>query len=59
MILWWILIIIGIVLLVRWISDQRRTSKNGETPLEILKLRYARGEISKKEFDEMKKTIEH
>ena len=28
-----------------------------ETPLEILKRRYARGEISREEFEEMKKTI--
>ncbi len=28
------------------------------TPLDILKKRFARGEITKKEFDDMKKQIE-
>ena len=28
-----------------------------ETPMEILKKRYARGEITKEEFDQMKKDI--
>lgn len=29
-----------------------------ETPLDILKKRYAKGEITKEQFDEMKKNIE-
>jgi putative membrane protein len=33
--------------------DQRRTSE----AIEIVKARYARGEISKKEFEEMKKDL--
>ena len=56
MILWWALIIAGIVALVRWIS--RSSCTNGEqTPLVILKERYAKGEINKKEFDERKKDL--
>ncbi len=30
---------------------------NEESPIEILKRRYARGEISKEEFDERKKNL--
>ncbi len=30
---------------------------NSETPLEILKKRYARGELSKDQFDQMKRDI--
>ncbi len=31
--------------------------KDNETPLDILKKRYARGEISKEEFEQIKKDI--
>jgi len=61
MILWWILIIIGIVLLVRWISNQSRngSGNHGKTSaaLDTLKDRYAKGEIDKKEFEEKKKDL--
>jgi putative membrane protein len=32
-------------------------SKDSETPIEILKKRYAKGEITKEEFDQMKNDI--
>ncbi len=39
-------------------SDRHhRESTDSETPLEILKKRYAKGEITKEEFDQMKKDI--
>jgi len=57
--IFWILIIVGIVLLVRYIMLQNRPKDEpGETPLEILKKRYAKGEINKKEFEQKKKDLE-
>lgn len=61
MILWWGLIIAGIVALVNWLMAQSRgsnqPSNHMKPSLEILKERYARGEIDKKEFEEKKKDL--
>jgi putative membrane protein len=58
--LFWILVIIGIVLLIVWIVRQPKRYDRGpgeESALEILKKRYARGEISKEDYERMKKDI--
>jgi len=58
MIVFWGLIIWGIVALVRWLSHSGRSSPTPhETALEILKRRYASGEITKEEFEEKKRVI--
>ncbi len=51
-----ILIILGIVYLVILLSRGRE--KHGESPMRILKRRYASGEITKEEFEKMKDEIE-
>jgi putative membrane protein len=60
MLLFWALIIVGLVLLVRWLWDHNRTAGaqgGSESSLEILKRRYAKGEINKEEFDRMKRDL--
>lgn len=59
--LFWIAIIAGVVLLVKWLSernDQGRTSNTAsESPLDIKKKRYAKGEIDKEAFEQMKRDL--
>ena len=61
MLAFWIVVIVGIVFLIRWmaksIGSGCRKSFSEDSPLEILKKRYARGEIKKEEFEEKKKDL--
>jgi putative membrane protein len=56
MILFWGLLIAGTVFLIRWVIGET-VIKREDSALEILKKRYARGEINKQEFDERKKDL--
>lgn len=59
MVAFWIAVIVGIVFLIRWLAVSSRGHKTSleDSPLEILKRRYARGEINKEEFDQKKKDL--
>ncbi len=59
MLFFWILIVIGAVYFVRWLIGQRGTKVSGteETALEILKKRYAKGEIDRERFESMKREL--
>ena len=54
MILFWGLVIWGIVALVRGASS---SSEHKDSALEVLKRRYAKGEINKEEFEQKKKDL--
>ena len=49
MVLWWVLVIVGTVAFVRWIGRTDSPRQN-QGALEIIKERYARGEIDQQEF---------
>ena len=51
-------VIPGIVLLMVWFMQKTVGSGKGrDSSMEVLKMRYARGEISREEFEEKKKDI--
>jgi putative membrane protein len=56
MILFWVLIIVAVVLGIRWLIGQGKESRS-DSALEILRQRYARGEINKEEFESRKKDV--
>lgn len=57
--LFWILLIVAIVALVRgtWRSGASAGRRQEKTALDILKERYARGEIEKEEFEQKKRDL--
>lgn len=52
-----VLVVLGVVLLVRFLIRVESRDGRDENALSILKKRYASGKISRKEFDEIKKEI--
>jgi putative membrane protein len=55
----WAVIIGGIVLLVIWLVRNVNVAphESSESPLDILKARYAKGEITKEQFDQMRRDL--
>ena len=60
MILFWILVIVGIVILVKWLGDQSSAGRasRDKSALEILRERYARGEINREEYEQKRRDLE-
>lgn len=65
MLLFWLLIIVGVVWLISTLASHNATpmvtnapaAPMVESPLDILKRRYAKGEINKEQYEEMKSTL--
>jgi uncharacterized membrane protein len=52
----WLVFLIGMIVLIIW-TVYKLTRKGSETPTDILQKRYAKGEITKKQLDGMKKEM--
>ena len=62
MLFFWVLIIAGIVFLIRWLAQNTGSRKRadacaGSQAMDTLKVRFAKGEITRDEFESMKKEI--
>jgi putative membrane protein len=56
MLVFWGLIIVGLVLGIRWLVSQGREFRS-DAAMDILRQRYARGEIDKEEFEARKRDL--
>lgn len=56
MFLFWALVIVGLIVGIRWLLGQGKATRS-DSALEILRQRYARGEINKEEFESKKKDL--
>ncbi len=56
MLVFWGLIIVALVLGIRWLVTQGREPRS-DSALDILRQRYARGEITKDQFEAMKRDL--
>lgn len=61
MLAFWVLVIGGVIWLVVTLARGSQANvgaaASGQTPFDILKARYAKGEITKEQFDEMKRGL--
>lgn len=56
MVLFWALVILALVAAVKWLTGG--AARFDETrPIDILKARYARGELTREEFERMKREL--
>ncbi len=56
--LFWIVLLVGVgillyALVTRWQGGQGRTAASPDDPLALLKIRYARGEITREQYQQM------
>jgi len=56
-----VLLVIGVILLIIWIvrrlTNPKKVNVESSTAIEIIKERYAKGEITKEEFENLRKDL--
>jgi putative membrane protein len=57
MVLMMVLVVLAVVIVVHHLSNANHSSGNEDKSLDILKHRYAKGDIDKKEFEEKRKDL--
>lgn len=60
MIAFWVLVLVALILLIRWLLQVTRNEKDGfhrQNALDIVRERYARGEITQSEYLSMRKDL--
>jgi putative membrane protein len=56
--LFWIAVLVALFFFIKWLIQQKPGSqKPEENALEVLKKRYAKGEIDKEEFEQKKRDL--
>ena len=55
--LFWLIVMVIIVIIISRVFRHTPDTTNHNTPLEIAKTRYAKGEISKEEFEQLRKDL--
>ncbi|MDE1943653.1 MAG: SHOCT domain-containing protein [Betaproteobacteria bacterium] len=56
--LFWVLAVLGLIALFRGAFSRERRGPEQKTALDLLKERYARGEIGKAEFEQIRRDLE-
>jgi putative membrane protein len=56
--IFWIAGLVALIFLIKWLVQQKPgEQKPGESAVEILKKRYAKGEIDKEEYEQKRKDL--
>jgi putative membrane protein len=62
MFMWMLLLVILVAAAIYWFAREAKSKTNsrlsGEAPFDSLKKRYAKGEVTREEFERMKKDLE-
>jgi putative membrane protein len=57
MLFWGVIIVVIIVVVLRLLRHHEASTNNKTSPLDIVKERYAKGDITKEQFEELKKGL--